>query len=101
MSPLVGVLALQGDVVDHCRALEAVGARSRTVRRPEELVGLDGLVLPGGESSTIDRLSRRFGVREPLVAALRAGGVGHRKCSLCGGHDRVAPTEGRRRLCTT
>jgi 5'-phosphate synthase pdxT subunit len=79
--PLVGVLALQGDVVDHCRALEAVGARSRTVRRPEELVGLDGLVLPGGESSTIDRLSRRFGVREPLVDALRAGLPAYGSCA--------------------
>ena len=79
--PLVGVLALQGDVVDHCRALEAAGARSRSVRRPEELVGLDGIVLPGGESSTIDRLSRRFGVREPLVDALRAGLPAYGSCA--------------------
>jgi 5'-phosphate synthase pdxT subunit len=71
--PCVGVLALQGDVIDHCRVLEAVGARPRTVRRPEELLGLDGIVLPGGESSTIDRLSRRFGLREPLVEALAGG----------------------------
>jgi 5'-phosphate synthase pdxT subunit len=79
--PLVGVLALQGDVVDHCRVLEVVGARARTVRRPEELVGLDGIVLPGGESSTIDRLSRRFGVREPLVEALRAGLPAYGSCA--------------------
>lgn len=79
--PLVGVLALQGDVVDHCRALEAAGARSRSVRRPEELVGLDGIVLPGGESSTIDRLSRRFGVRDPLVDALRAGLPAYGSCA--------------------
>ena len=79
--PLVGVLALQGDVVDHCRALEAVGARTRAVRRPEELVGLDGIVLPGGESTTIDKLSRRFGVREPLVAALASGLPAYGSCA--------------------
>ena len=79
--PLVGVLALQGDVVDHQRVLESVGARTRTVRRPEELVGLDGLVIPGGESTVIDRLSRRFGLREPLVAALRAGLPAYGSCA--------------------
>ena len=79
--PLVGVLALQGDVVDHCRALEAVGARTRAVRRPEELVGLDGIVLPGGESTTIDKLSRRFGVREPLVEALASGLPAYGSCA--------------------
>ncbi len=79
--PLVGVLALQGDVVDHQRVLESVGARTRTVRRPEELVGLDGIVLPGGESTTIDRLARRFGLREPLVAALRAGLPAYGSCA--------------------
>ena len=79
--PLVGVLALQGDVVDHQRALEAVGARTRPVRRPEELAGLDGIVIPGGESTVIDRLSRRFGVREPLVDALRAGLPAYGSCA--------------------
>lgn len=79
--PLVGVLALQGDVVDHCRVLEAVGARPRAVRRPEELVGLDGIVLPGGESTTIDKLSRRFGVREPLVEALAGGLAAYGSCA--------------------
>jgi 5'-phosphate synthase pdxT subunit len=79
--PTVGVLALQGDVVDHCRALESVGARPRTVRRPEELVGLDGIVLPGGESSAIDRLSRRFGLREPLVDALAGGLPAYGSCA--------------------
>jgi 5'-phosphate synthase pdxT subunit len=79
--PLVGVLALQGDVVDHCRALEAVGARPRRVRRPEELLGLDGIVLPGGESSAIDRLSRRFGLREPLVDALAGGLPAYGSCA--------------------
>ena len=71
--PPVGVLALQGDVREHAAALSAGGAEPRPVRRPEELAGLAGLVIPGGESTTIDKLSRIFGVREPLVAALRAG----------------------------
>jgi pyridoxal 5'-phosphate synthase pdxT subunit len=72
-SPLVGVLALQGDVVDHERALVACGAATRRVRRAEELVGLDGLVLPGGESTAIDTLARVTGLREPLRAAITAG----------------------------
>jgi 5'-phosphate synthase pdxT subunit len=71
--PLVGVLALQGDVVDHQRALEACGAVTRRVRRAEELEGLDGLVLPGGESTAIDNLARVTGLRDPLRAALAAG----------------------------
>jgi 5'-phosphate synthase pdxT subunit len=79
--PLVGVLALQGDVLDHCRVLAAVGARPRTVRRPKELVGLDAIVLPGGESTTIDRLSRRFGLREPLVEALAGGLPAYGSCA--------------------
>ncbi len=81
MTPLVGVLALQGDVADHVRALETCGARVRTVRRPEELTGLDGIVLPGGESTTIDRLSRRFGLREPLVEALAGGLPAYGSCA--------------------
>jgi pyridoxal 5'-phosphate synthase pdxT subunit len=62
----IGVLALQGDVREHLRALQSSGADAVPVRRAEELPGLDGLVLPGGESTTIDRLTRIFGVREPL-----------------------------------
>ncbi|MFC6421588.1 pyridoxal 5'-phosphate synthase glutaminase subunit PdxT [Ornithinimicrobium tianjinense] len=71
--PLIGVLAVQGDVVDHARALEAAGARVRAVRRPEELEGLDGLVIPGGESTTIDRLCRIFGLHEPIRAQIAEG----------------------------
>jgi len=72
-SPLVGVLALQGDVREHLAALTACGARVRSVRRPADLSGLDGIVLPGGESTTIDKLSRAFELRDPLVAALARG----------------------------
>ena len=72
-TPRVGVLALQGDVREHVRVLKDLGADVTKVRRPEELAGVDGLVLPGGESSVIDKLSRAFGMREPLRAAITAG----------------------------
>ncbi|MGK5111975.1 pyridoxal 5'-phosphate synthase glutaminase subunit PdxT [Geodermatophilus sp. CPCC 205506] len=71
--PVVGVLALQGDVREHLAALRAQGAAPVTVRRPEELAAVDGLVLPGGESTTIVRLATRFGLLEPLRAAVRDG----------------------------
>lgn len=69
----IGILALQGDVREHERALETLGATTVRVRRPADLAGLDALVLPGGESSVIDKLSRAFGLREPLRAAITAG----------------------------
>lgn len=72
-SPLVGVLALQGDVREHAAALQACGAHVRAVRRPADLEGLDGLVLPGGESTTIEKLSRTSGIRDHLVAAIADG----------------------------
>jgi 5'-phosphate synthase pdxT subunit len=80
-APTVGVLALQGDVREHLEALTRCGARVRAVRRPEELDGLDGIVLPGGESTTIDKLSRIFGLRDPLVAALRSGLPAYGSCA--------------------
>jgi len=54
--PVIGVLAVQGDVSEHAEALERAGARVRWVKRPADLAGLDGLVLPGGESTTLRRL---------------------------------------------
>lgn len=69
----VGVLSLQGDVREHVQALQAVGVRAVGVRRPAELAGLDGVVLPGGESTTISRLLRITGLLEPLRAALTGG----------------------------
>lgn len=72
-NPVVGVLALQGGVAEHVRMLGRLGAETVLVRRPEELAFLDALVLPGGESSTIDRLTRIFGLRDPLIRALRSG----------------------------
>jgi len=79
--PLVGVLALQGDVREHLAALTACGARVRPVRRPADLAGLDGLVLPGGESTTIAKLSRAFELRAPLVEALRGGLAAYGSCA--------------------
>jgi 5'-phosphate synthase pdxT subunit len=80
-APTVGVLALQGDVREHLAALTECGVHARPVRRPAELGGLDGIVLPGGESTTIDKLSRIFEVRDPLVSALRAGLPAYGSCA--------------------
>lgn len=71
--PRVGVLALQGDVREHVRVLTDLGAAASTVRRPDELAAVDGLVLPGGESSVIDKLARAFGMQQPIRAAIAAG----------------------------
>ncbi|SHM50816.1 pyridoxal 5'-phosphate synthase glutaminase subunit PdxT [Actinacidiphila paucisporea] len=71
--PTIGVLALQGDVREHLTALAAADAAAGPVRRPEELAGLDGLVIPGGESTTISKLAVLFRVMEPLREAIRAG----------------------------
>ncbi|HZI97334.1 MAG TPA: pyridoxal 5'-phosphate synthase glutaminase subunit PdxT [Actinomycetales bacterium] len=73
MSPTIGVLALQGDVREHVRALENAGATSLAVRRPDELEKVEALVLPGGESTTIDKLARFFGLRDPVRARIAAG----------------------------
>jgi 5'-phosphate synthase pdxT subunit len=79
--PTIGVLALQGDVREHLAILAACGAEPRPVRRPAELDRLDGLVLPGGESTTIDKLARIFELHEPIVAALRAGLPAYGSCA--------------------
>ena len=73
--PKIGVLALQGDVREHLELLRQCGATAEPVRLPEELEGLQGLVLPGGESSTMSNLIEVFGLGEPLRAAF-AGGMG-------------------------
>ncbi len=71
--PTVGVLALQGDFREHLAVLEQLGAHGVTVRRPEELERVDGLIIPGGESSVMDKLSRLFGLAEPLKARIASG----------------------------
>ena len=72
-APLIGVLALQGDVREHVRALQAAGARSTLVRRPDELESVDGLIIPGGESTTLWRLAMSFEMLEPLRKILSGG----------------------------
>jgi pyridoxal 5'-phosphate synthase pdxT subunit len=73
MHPAVGVLALQGDVAEHLRALRAAGARPVPVRRPSELDDVAGLVIPGGESTTMWKLAVTFDLMEPLRKRLASG----------------------------
>ena len=72
-APRVGVLALQGDVLEHLRLLDVAGAIGVVVRAPAELDGLDGLVLPGGESTTIGMLLELRGLLEPLRERIASG----------------------------
>lgn len=64
----IGVLALQGDFAEHLAALARLGVATREVRLPADLDGLDGLIIPGGESTTIGKLAVDFGLIEPLQA---------------------------------
>lgn len=73
MQPTVGVLALQGDVVEHVAALERAGARGRAIKTPEQLAGVDALIVPGGESTTVMQLLRRFELGAPIVERVRSG----------------------------
>jgi 5'-phosphate synthase pdxT subunit len=79
--PRVGVLALQGDVREHLRALTAAGADAVPVRRPEELASVDGLVLPGGESTTIVKLARIFDLLDPLRVLIKEGMPTYGSCA--------------------
>ncbi|MET7496773.1 MULTISPECIES: pyridoxal 5'-phosphate synthase glutaminase subunit PdxT [unclassified Streptomyces] len=72
-TPVIGVLALQGDVREHLIALASADALARPIRRPEELAEVDGLVIPGGESTTMSKLAVLFGMLEPLRERVRAG----------------------------
>ncbi len=72
-APPVGVLALQGDVLEHTRALAAVGLRPVAVRTPADIALVDGLVLPGGESTAISRALDRSGLAVPLLERIREG----------------------------
>jgi pyridoxal 5'-phosphate synthase pdxT subunit len=73
VAPVVGVLAIQGDFEEHARALREVGAEPRTVRTAEDLEGLDALVIPGGESTTITLGIERDELAEPLRELVRSG----------------------------
>lgn len=79
--PTIGVLALQGDVREHLRALAACGAPARPVRRPAELDAVDALVIPGGESTTIGQLADDFDLTEPIGKRLAGGMPAYGSCA--------------------
>jgi len=72
-APMVGVLALQGDVVEHVAALRRAGAQAVEVRTPADLAQVEALVVPGGESTTVIRLIDRFGLADPITGRVRDG----------------------------
>jgi len=77
----IGILALQGDVREHASALLAIGADPVEVRLPQDLVGIDALILPGGESTTMRKLIDAYGLREPILAFARAGAPVYGTCA--------------------
>jgi 5'-phosphate synthase pdxT subunit len=77
----IGVLALQGGVAEHLAMLRKLGAEGVEVRLPEHLEGLDGIILPGGESTTIGKLMVEYGLLEPLRARLQAGMPAYGTCA--------------------
>jgi len=79
--PTVGVLALQGDVREHVRALTSAGVRAYPVRRPAELDDADALVLPGGESTTMSKLAIEFGLLEPVRKRIAEGMPAYGSCA--------------------
>ncbi|MBG0831255.1 pyridoxal 5'-phosphate synthase glutaminase subunit PdxT [Planomonospora sp. ID67723] len=79
--PTIGVFALQGDVREHVRSLEEAGARAVPVRRPAELEAVDGLVIPGGESTTMWKLAETFDLLEPLRMRVKSGMPAYGSCA--------------------
>jgi 5'-phosphate synthase pdxT subunit len=73
MTPRIGVLALQGDFREHLYALNRIGVEGVGVRTQQELASVDGLIIPGGESTTIGKLARIFDLFEPIQSAIRSG----------------------------
>jgi 5'-phosphate synthase pdxT subunit len=69
----IGVLALHGAVIEHIETLRSIGVEGVTVRLPEDLDGISGLIIPGGESTTIRKLATRWGLRQPVMDLARAG----------------------------
>jgi 5'-phosphate synthase pdxT subunit len=80
-APTIGVLALQGDVREHVRILDQLGATTSTVRTPAELSAVDALVIPGGESTTMWRLARAFDLLDPLRERIRSGLPAYGSCA--------------------
>lgn len=62
----IGVLALQGDFIEHCKALQSIGVKARLVKQPKDLADLPGLIIPGGESTTIGKLATAYDLMTPL-----------------------------------
>jgi pyridoxal 5'-phosphate synthase pdxT subunit len=95
----IGVLALQGDFAEHVRMLDAIGVEAAEVRLPVDLEGLSGLILPGGESTTMRRLIDRWGLREPLLEFAATGAPMFGTCAgmivlsreITGGEEPVVP----------
>lgn len=71
--PSIGVVAIQGDFEKHLEALAAIGAESKELRVPEDLAGVDRVILPGGESTTVGKLMQRFGLGQALIERANAG----------------------------
>ena len=69
----IGILALQGSVTEHERALENIGVKTVRVLKPEHLEGINGIILPGGESTTLGKLLKLFSIAEPLKAKIENG----------------------------
>jgi 5'-phosphate synthase pdxT subunit len=81
LAPTIGVLAVQGDVREHVHVLGGLGVRAVTVRRPAELDAVDALVIPGGESTTMDKLVRAFDLYDPLRSRIAAGMPAYGSCA--------------------
>ncbi|MGP3916231.1 MULTISPECIES: pyridoxal 5'-phosphate synthase glutaminase subunit PdxT [unclassified Nonomuraea] len=79
--PTIGVLALQGDVREHVRMLQEAGATAHAVRRPAELDAVDGLVIPGGESTTMWKLAETFDMLQPLRMRIKEGMPAYGSCA--------------------
>ena len=95
----IGVLAVQGAFVEHVRVLDAIGVEPVEVRLPEQLAGLSGLILPGGESTTMRKLIDRWGLREPILDLAASGAPLYGTCAgmillareIAGGAEPVFP----------
>jgi 5'-phosphate synthase pdxT subunit len=79
--PAIGVLALQGDVREHVRMLQEAGASAMAIRRPGELDAVDGLVIPGGESTTMGKLAEAFDMLQPLRMRIKEGMPAYGSCA--------------------
>ncbi|MBI3751586.1 MAG: pyridoxal 5'-phosphate synthase glutaminase subunit PdxT [Chloroflexi bacterium] len=80
-APRIGVLAVQGDFAEHLATLRSIGVAATEVRLPSDLDGIDGLILPGGESTAIRRLIDRWGLREPILELARSGAPLYGTCA--------------------